>query len=230
MSSSSSSRPDTEPSPGASVPRRYGGSSAQERLQQRRERLLEASLDVFGRHGYANSTMRLICANARMTDRYFYECFGSLDEVFRAVHEQLSAELGMQIAASMPTVPTDPIAVVRGALKVFFEYIKADPRRARILLLDAMMLGLTNPNVSESRARRYADLIRLRLNARYKRLPEGLDVELIASGFLGHAIHTASVWTQRNFDTPVERMVEHTVYAWMGLHQWLASCDQPEAP
>ena len=101
MSSSPPSRPEAGLARAEPAPRRYGGSSAQERLAQRRERLLEAALDVFGRNGYANSTMRLICANARMTDRYFYECFGSLDDIFRAIHERLSQELGVQIAASV---------------------------------------------------------------------------------------------------------------------------------
>lgn len=208
------------------MPRRYAGSSAQERSEQRRERLLEAALDVFGRNGYANTTMRLICANARMTDRYFYECFASLDEVFKAVHERLSAELGMQIAASMSSsAPSDPIAVVRGALAVFFDYIKADPRRARILLLDAMSFGLTSTEVAKTRLDWYAGLIEARVKARYPNLPPHLDFNLVASGFVGQVTYIAIVWTLQKFDTPIEQLVDHAAYGWMGFHQWLSHYD-----
>lgn len=204
--------------------RRYAGITAQERLAQRRERLLAAAFEVFGQEGYAGATMRLICAHARLTERYFYDCFSSIDEVFRAVHEQLTKELVMQIATKMSVdVSGDPVMLARGGLRIFFEYIKADPRRARILLLDAMSLGLTNPQIANSRASWYANLLRQRLQARYATLPEDLDVDLVASGFLGLVIHTASVWARRDFDTPVDAMVNNTVYGWAGLHQWLAS-------
>lgn len=210
--------------PGKPVHRRYGGISAEERLQQRRERLLAAAFDVFGIHGYKGATMRLICAQARLTERYFYECFSSVDEVFRAVHEQLTKELVVQIVTSLPGDPNgDPVALARGGLRVFFEYIKADPRRARILLIDAMSLGLTNPQIANSRASWYAGLLEQRLKARYAHLPADLEVELVASGFLGLVIHTASVWAQHGFVTPVDSMVNHTAYGWAGLHQWLSS-------
>jgi hypothetical protein len=36
-------------------------------------------------------------------------------------------------------------------------------------------------------------------------------------------IHTATVWAERNFDTPVDTLVDHNIYAWLGLHQWLGA-------
>lgn len=213
-----------DPSPTKPAARRYGGITAQERQSQRRDRLLSAAFDVFGTQGYSGATMRLICAQARLTERYFYECFDGLETIFRVVHEQLTKELVMLIVTSLPNDTSgDPVALARGGLRVFFEYIKADPRRARILLIDAMSMGLTNPQVADSRASWYADLLHQRLQARYGTLPADLEVKLVASGFLGLVIHTASVWAQHGFDTSVDSMVNHTAYGWAGLHQWLLS-------
>lgn len=202
-------------------PRPYGGVSAAERQTQRRERLIEAAYDVFGREGYRNTTMRLICAQARLTERYFYEHFANVDEVFLAVHKRQSAEVSAAIMARVMTAPDEPVAQTRAGLTAFFEYIKADPRRAQILLLDAVTTGLTNPRNLNAKVSQYAELLRSRFKSRYPGLSVPLDVDLIVGGFVGMIIHTASVWTERGFDTPVDTLVDHTAYAWMGLHQWL---------
>ena len=208
--------------------RRYAGASAQERQTQRRERLLEAAFDVFGREGYRHTTMRLICAQARLTERYFYEHFSTIDEVFVAVHKQLSAEVGQKIMVQTLAHMDDPIAQTRGGLRAFFEYIKEDPRRAQILLNDAVTTGLTNPRNINAKVSQYAELLKGRFKQRYPNLSIPLDVDLIVGGFVGMVIHTASVWAQRGFDTPIESLVDHNVYAWIGLHHWLSAHDKLE--
>jgi len=203
--------------------RRYAGASAQERQTQRRERLLEAAFDVFGREGYRHTTMRLICAQARLTERYFYEHFSTIDEVFTAVHKQLSSEVGQKIMLRAMGHLDDPVAQTRAGLQAFFEFIKEDPRRAQILLIDAVTTGLTNPRNINAKVSQYAELLKERFKKRYPHLNIPLDADLIVGGFVGMVIHTATVWTQRGFDTPIDVLVDHNVYAWMGLHQWLSA-------
>ncbi len=212
----------------AVAPRPYGGVSAAERQAQRRERLIEAAYDVFGREGYRNTTMRLICAQARLTERYFYEHFANVNEVFLAVHQRLSAEVSMAIMGCVTGAPgNDPLQQTRAGLSAFFEFIKADPRRAQILLLDAVTTGLANPRNLNAKVSQYAEWLRSRFKARYPGLTVPLDLELVVGGFVGMVIHTASVWTERGFDTPVDSLVDHTAYAWAGLHQWLSANTPP---
>lgn len=201
--------------------RRYGGVSGAERQAQRHERLIDAAYDVFGREGYRQTTMRLICAQARLNDRYFYQHFATLDEVFLAVHKRLSAEVSARIFAQVMSQPDDPILQTRAGLTAFFEYIKEDRRRAQILLMDAIITGLTNPHNLNARVSNYADLLRSRFKKRYPNLTVPLDVELVVGGFVGMVIHTATVWAERDFDTPIDTLVDHNIYAWQGLHQWL---------
>lgn len=217
---SSTARPETDSPPA----RRYGGASAAERQAQRLERLLDAGFDVFGRMGYREATMRMVCSQARLTDRYFYEHFTTVDEVFLAVHQRVSADSAKAVLTAVAGVPMDDAMVmVRAGLKAFFEFIKEDPRRAQILLMDAATSGLTSPLNINARISRYVDVMRLRLKMRYPDLPFQPDTELIMGGFVGLIIHSASVWVQRKFDTPVDTLVDHTSFSWLGLHHWLSA-------
>jgi AcrR family transcriptional regulator len=206
----------------SALPRKYAGVSAQERKQQRRDRLLDAAYDMFGREGYKQTTLRLVCAHARMTDRYFYEHFESMDDLFLQVRQRLSTELVTIIMKVVIQPEPDPILLMRRALTAFFEYLQEDPRRARILMLDAMTFGLTSTEVAKSRLDWYSGMIEARLKARYPHLPPHLNCALVASGFLGQVTYIGSVWTVQKFDTPVEQLVDHLIYTWVGLHQWLA--------
>ena len=174
--------------------------------------------------GYRDATMRMVCSQARLTDRYFYEHFTTVDEVFLAVHQKVSADLAKVVLTAVASAPMDDsMAMVRAGLKAFFEFIKEDPRRAQILLMDAATSGLTSPLNINARISRYVDVMRLRLKMRYPDLPFQPDTELIMGGFVGLIIHTASVWVQRKFDTPVDSLVDHTSFSWLGLHTWLAT-------
>src|SRR5690606_7857611 len=132
---SSEAPPPSPPVPFSALPRRYAGASAEERKAQRRERLLDAAFEVFGRQGYRETTLRLICAHARMMDRYFYEHFDSLDDIFLQVRQRLANELVERITRVLAEPQADPVLMIRSALASFFAYVKEDPRRARILLL-----------------------------------------------------------------------------------------------
>jgi AcrR family transcriptional regulator len=202
--------------------RRYGGASAQERQAQRRERLLEAAFEVFGREGYLRATMRLVCAQARLTERYFYENFATMEELFVAVHRRQSAAVGGCIMTAVLQQPDDGVAQTRAGLTAFFEYIKADPRRAQILLIDAVTTGMANPKNLNAKVAQYADLLRERLGKRFPAMKGQVEIEYVVGGFAGMIIQTGSLWVQRGFDTPVDRLVDHNVYAWIGLHEWLS--------
>jgi AcrR family transcriptional regulator len=211
--------------PFSALPRRYGGATVEERAQQRRERLLDAAFEVFGRQGYRETTLRQICAQARMTDRYFYDHFTSVDDIFIHVRQRLSVQLMERLMQVLLKPQTDPVLMVRQALRSFFEYIKEDPRRARVLLLDAINFSVISTDVARSRLSWYASLIEGRLRARYPNLPPHLDFQLVAGGFLGQVTYVANVWALQKFDTPVEHLVDHASYAWMGLHHWLSDYD-----
>src|SRR5512139_974724 len=72
--------------------RTYGGRSAEERRSERRHRLVDAALAIWGEQGWAAVTMRQVCARAGLIDRYFYESFPDRDALLVAVWDQLRDE------------------------------------------------------------------------------------------------------------------------------------------
>lgn len=202
--------------------RRYGGASADERKAQRHERLVEAGFAVFGRDGYLKTTMRLVCAQARLSERYFYENFESIDELFKAVHRAETSRAWAHMKAALETAgSTDGLMMIRTALHAFFVYIKEDPRRAQILLNDAVTAGLADPQCLGTRIAQFSDLVRDRLLLRYPEMRQDLVIDYVAAGFSGLVIQVGTVWMSRGFDTAIDLLVEHVVYAWRGLYVWL---------
>ncbi len=220
----------TAPAAGPSR-RRYGGVSAEARQSQRRERLLEAALDVFGTEGYASATMRLICAKARLTERYFYEQFSGLDDVFQTLHQQLSDGLIERVAqAHANHLSHESDERLRACLKAFFQYIQNDPRRARILLMDAVFTGRTDVMDKTTAVQRLLSLLTHRIEKVYPGALAQVDVELIAGGVVGMVVHTATIWAARGFRASLDEIIDHNLYAWRGLHGWLAELDAASKP
>jgi AcrR family transcriptional regulator len=203
-------------------PRRYGGASADERKAQRRERLIEAGFVVFGRDGYLKTTMRLVCAQARLSERYFYESFESTDELFRTVHRrEVSKCWPMMQAEIARSGATKGIEMMRAGMRAFFAHIKEDPRRAQILLTDAVTAGMADPQRLGTRLSEFGDVVRDRLLLLYPEMRQELVIDYVAGGIAGLIIQVGSVWVNRGFDTSVDLVAEHVVYAWRGLHLWL---------
>ena len=83
------------------TPRRYRGVSAEERRAARRRQLLDAALEIAGTRGVERATMTAICAEAGLTERYFYESFADTDELLGAVYDQVSGQLAAEVEAAM---------------------------------------------------------------------------------------------------------------------------------
>ena len=112
--------------------RRYKGVTAEERRADRRARMIEAGLDVLGEHGIADMTMTAVCVRAGLTERYFYESFGNLDELLLALFDELSTELADTILDALEAAPPDLLARCRAATAALMAVLVEDPRKARI--------------------------------------------------------------------------------------------------
>jgi AcrR family transcriptional regulator len=112
-------------------PRTYGGQTTDERRADRRRRLVEAALEIWGDQGWAAVTMRGVCARAGLIDRYFYESFPDRDALLAAVWDQLHDETVALLTTAIAD-RTDPIDQLRAAISALVEMVAADPRRARI--------------------------------------------------------------------------------------------------
>src|SRR4051794_16661626 len=83
----------------------WRGTTAEERLAPRREKLVQAGFELLGEHGPAGTTVRGVCAHAGLNPRYFYESFADLDELMGAVFDLVMEENTALTLAAIAEAP-----------------------------------------------------------------------------------------------------------------------------
>ena len=122
----------------APATRPYGGVSADDRRAERRARLIEAGLELLGERGWAGTTVRGVCAEAGLSERYFYESFGDRDRLLVAIFDRVATEAAGAIVAAVEAAPHDADAKARAAIDAFVRLLAEDPRRARAMLVESL--------------------------------------------------------------------------------------------
>lgn len=201
--------------------RRYGGVLPEERQRQRRVKLIEGGIDVFGVKGFHAATVREVCLSAQLTERYFYESFKSLSELFMAVYGHLRDQMmGKTLTALQQAQANDadPLALLDPALRVFLEFIRDDRRRGRIMLVDALGIDSEVARLSGQTARDYAGLLKLHLEHLVPpSVMADINLDLLAEGLIGLNILLAARWMQDGFTTPIDTVVRTNILPYEGL-------------
>jgi AcrR family transcriptional regulator len=128
--------------------RSYGGKTADERVADRRARLVDATIGLLASDGEARTTMTAICQRAGLTERYFYESFGSRNEVLLAALDSVSEEIARTAVDAVAASSGEPADRVRAAIGAVVELVVAAPDKMRVAVIES------NANAS-MRARRH---------------------------------------------------------------------------
>lgn len=199
--------PESPSSPGANG-RRYGGVDSAERQRQRRARLIQAGLAVFGENGYHPSTVRDVCKQAQLTSRYFYESFESMEALFRAVYVDVNRQLMQATIVSLATCEPEPEKLAEAALRTFLEFIREDPHRARVALIDAVNAGEGLNVLAEQASQDFAQLIAGFMQQMFPNLEQaGLDFHMLANGLVGANIRVSTQWVADGCKAPLENVL-----------------------
>ena len=191
--------------------RRYGGVDKDERQRQRRQRLVEAGLAVFGEVGFHGATVRLVCKRAELTSRYFYESFDSMEALFEAVYVSVSTELMRRTMASLAVTPLKPDLLAEASLRTFLEYIREDTHRARVALIEALTVGAGMHRISQGSNKDFARLIASFIGMLYPTLEEEtrLNPIYIANGLVGSNIRIATLWVEDKCSLPLDDVLRN---------------------
>lgn len=189
--------------------RRYRGVSAEQRHHERRERLLDAGLDLLGTEGWARTTVTAVCARAQLTERYFYQSFPSREHLLVAVFDRIAGEAAEVVLAAVADAPHDARARARAAIAAFVELVTDDPRKGRVTLLEA--LGC---ETLETRRRQtlhtFAQLVAVQARSFYG--PEAAsrrEVELTAHFLVGGLAELLIAWLQGALEISRDELVDH---------------------
>lgn len=106
--------------------RRWSGVPLQDRQALRRAELIAAGVTLLGGAAGPALTVRAVCREASLTERYFYESFTDRDEFVRAVYDDVCGTAMKALLSSQTP---------RDAVESFVALMVDDPGRGRVLLL-----------------------------------------------------------------------------------------------
>jgi AcrR family transcriptional regulator len=115
--------------------------SAEQRLADRRERLMTAAYTLYAKPGFAATTIERLCSEARISNRAFYECFGGREELLQALHERCVEESLAVVSKALQEAPDTLEGRIKAGIRAYIEFATADWRRARIMHVEVRRSG-----------------------------------------------------------------------------------------
>ncbi|GAA2084558.1 transcriptional regulator [Aeromicrobium halocynthiae] len=193
----------------------YRGMTLEQRRAQRRTRLIDAVVGVWGTADGPPITMTRVCSAAGLSERYFYESFADLDAALVATIELLADEVA-QACAEAVDAHVDPSRRVRAGLATLVRLLVEDPRRGHVSMVAA-------PSHPATRSRRAELLEGLRTfvvaEARAvhgETARSGDDAFVAASMFLGGVGQLLTDHLEGRLDLAPEQIVDAAGRLWHG--------------
>ena len=130
-----------------------------------RVRLLDAMIDVVADKGYALATVADAVRAARVSRGTFYALFASKEECFVEAYRRGVDAVVAHIEDAVHDEDGDWRARLRAALRAYLEHLAAEPRFARIWLMEIHLAGPAAQSERDETLRRFAERYRASLAA-----------------------------------------------------------------
>jgi AcrR family transcriptional regulator len=191
--------------------RPYGGISAETRTAVRRQRLIDAAIQLFGDQGFAATGVKQLCRRAGVTDRYFYESFDDRAALFQAAFEQVVGELLVAVGGAALGEAGSPERQARAAVEAFVGSLTSDPARARLLFLEVGSVGGDIAREVRASTRRFAELV---AGAARPHLPAGTPdqrLTMAALSLIGAIGVVVLEWLDGDLEATVDDITDYFV-------------------
>lgn len=189
--------------PDSTPARAYRGVPLDARRAQRRTRLIEAAIAVYGERGYRQATVKAVCEAAGLTERYFYESFENSEDLLVTSFNAVTYTVFGEIKAAAQAAGRSRRARARAMLQAYFGALQRDPLSARLFLVEIR-------GVSRAVDQAFDDALRVIGGevARHVAPPDVVADELLQAGIVGGVIHIALRWIAQGYQPPLERVTE----------------------
>ena len=138
----------------------YGGRSREQRAAERRERIVAASVQLFGTRAYDDVSVADVCAEAKVSKRYFYEHFVDREHLLRQVHRELNDWLMQGMAAAAPERAANLAELFGPPLRTLVRLLRDHPERARVIYVNAPRMETRRRGVLRQDAQFVAGILR----------------------------------------------------------------------
>ena len=99
---------------------------------------MQACFELMAGAGAAETSMRGVCRQAGLTERYFYESFANLDDLMTTVLENTVQQCHDHLLAALAAAPEDRDLLFGHVVRAFTDFLTEDPRRGRILFVESL--------------------------------------------------------------------------------------------
>jgi AcrR family transcriptional regulator len=205
--------------------RAYGGVSREARDAERREALLRAGTQLFGTQGFRRTTVRAICQEAHLNDRYFYAAFESTEALLCAVYQHYALRLRNEVRDVVARTAGGLGARIDAALEVFFELLR-DTCGARVLMLEVMGVS---PETDALYQRNLVEFSRVIIEAARPRDTESeearADQRVIGIALVGALTNVGMAWVLTGYREPLPNLMRSCRTVLFGALRHLGQTD-----
>ena len=186
---------------GAATARKIGGKTVEQRRSERWRRLIDAAVKVYGEQGYRNSTVKAVCDEAGLTERYFYESFSNSEDLLCACFQEAADKLLLQVRRAGLQGGGAPMERVRAGVMEYLVHLKAEPAGARVFLIEMSSVSARADALVSAGLDRFAALLVDFLTSGPG--PHSEPPRLLLRGVIGGGLHVAQAWTTSGYAEPV---------------------------
>ena len=205
--------------------RTYRGKNIEQRQQERRVKLVQAGVQLFGTVGFHTATVKSICHEAGLTERYFYESFENTHALFAACYLSVIEEIKSRIfGVFMQLTQSHVDTLVSNALTEVFTLLKNNPSASRLIIIEVLTVSRDMEALSLKTLSEFVELVQAFV-AQWK--GESMtdssrsDLLLLASGLLGTTLHIAARWAFDGYQQPIEQVVKNCTLFYLSVVEQL---------
>ncbi|MCW2591777.1 MAG: TetR/AcrR family transcriptional regulator [Mycobacterium sp.] len=176
---------------------RWSGVPLHDRQVLRRDELVAAGVGLLGGEAGPALTVRAVCREASLTERYFYESFTDRDEFVRAVYDHVCSTAMAALTSS--DTPRD-------AVERFVALMVDDPVRGRVLLIAPQR----EPVLTKSGADWMPTFIDL-LQRKLTRITDPAVQAMVATGLVGALSALFTAYLNGRLASTREQFIDYCV-------------------
>ncbi|GAA5083461.1 TetR/AcrR family transcriptional regulator [Thermocatellispora tengchongensis] len=185
--------------------------SAEQRLADRRERLMMAAYTLFASPGFPATTIERLCTAARVSNRAFYECFSGREALMQAVYDRCVDETLQAVAAALATAPNSLDGRIEAGIAGYVTFVTKDPRRAHIMHVEVRRAGDCLTTARQRAVRGFSTMIEETASAFPDRMPAE-NTHLLALGVIGALQELLIEWVLSDVPPPVDQVISTAVH------------------
>ncbi|MBS4103374.1 TetR/AcrR family transcriptional regulator [Tsukamurella paurometabola] len=181
--------------------------SLEERQAARRRQMLDAGIEMLGAPEPGVLGVRAVCRSTGITERYFYEAFGTREGFVHAVYRDVSERAQRVIGDALARAGAAGEPLHRAAVDAYFDFVVEQPSIGRALLLGPDR----EPALAARGPQEATAFIEMMVAARSDEIDENL-ARMAAVALVGAQAVTYIAYLSGGIDVPRAAVVDYCVH------------------